>query len=395
MTISLISRNTLYSGVFFEGLRGLSLILCGLSGLMMVFAGDISSIFKKYWVLLGYIFSLFCSTIFSDDYLYVAFQFISLVAIFLFAIGFYNKNSGNLLETNSTLINTVFYVYSFICLISILVSFFDKNTAYEILYGGEVRFRGVFPKSGMMGASAGLLFGCGVFIKKNKFIRYTAILFAVICLALTLSRTFWVSSLVSLSLTLWIYKPRLRKLLILNITFGAIFLSVLVMIFSENLNFDDASKITRADSISNLSGRLSLWEDGLSAAGKKPILGYGLTAGSAAIENSSLSFSSDDDLDKSRQRGKRTLHSGYIQSLLDSGLLGITFYVLIIILSIKNIYKMDFSRKYPIEFYSIIFLAISNFSENIIYAVSVFNSIYFWLLAAFTMSLPKAALQRN
>jgi O-antigen ligase len=385
---SLVVRNTLSIGVLADAVRGLSLVLSGLCGLIMIITGDVPNIIRKYWVILGYIVTMLCSTVFSEDYLYVTFQFTSLVAVFLFGIAYYERNNKNKEIVNDVIFNAVLYLYTLVCAVSLVLAIVDKATAYEILYAGEVRFRGMFPKSGMMGASAGILIGIGFFTKKNVFLRYTAIILGVICIGLTLSRTFWVATFVAVWITSWLYKPRFKKMLFLNLLI-VIFAVGIVSAFPGIVNLDSASKITRADSISNLSGRLSLWEEGLAAASKRPFIGYGLTAGSAALEKKSFSLSSNDDLEKSRQRGKKTLHSGYIQSLLDGGGVGAIFYFSIIMVSLKNIYTNDVIRQYPLVFYSLFFLAISNISENVIYAVSVLNSLLFWLLAVFAMSLPK------
>ncbi len=198
---SLVVRNTLNIGSLAEAIRGLSLVLSGLCGLIMVITGDMPNIIRKYWVILGYIVTMLFSTVFSEDYLYVTFQFTSLVAVFLFGIAYYERNNKNKEIVNDVIFNAVLYLYTLVCAVSLVLAIVDKATAYEILYAGEVRFRGMFPKSGMMGASAGILIGIGFFTKKNVFLRYTAIILGVICIGLTLSRTFWVATFVAVWIT--------------------------------------------------------------------------------------------------------------------------------------------------------------------------------------------------
>ncbi len=82
------------------------------------------------------------------------------------------------------------------------------------------------------------------------------------------------------------------------------------------------------------------------------------------------------------------MHNGYIQSLVDSGVIGTLFYVLVVLLAIRSFYRYDRKRAFPAEFAGLIFLTVANLGEAVIYSASVFSSILFWLLAIFALSLP-------
>lgn len=385
--LALVARNALYMGAYSEAIRGLGLALFGLAGISGVLNSDLASNLKKYWSIHLYVFFMLLSTLFSDNLAYIFFQNASLIVVFAFSMALYEVKQDRLVNVNVDLFKAIVYSYTLICIASLAMVHFSYSTAYEVLWAGELRFRGVFAKSGMMGATAGVLIGVAVFSQKNIVIKSIAVSVGLACLALTLSRTFWVAATFSYILTNWRYKPKSKKMI-----YGSVVLGIIVILISSlfNLSVDlkGTEKVTRTGSISSLSGRVDLWKEGLSAASNKPILGYGLTAGSTALESSRVSLNgADGSLDETRSRGRRTFHSGYIQALLDGGIIGLLCYVLVLLTSLVSIFKYDDGKKYPAEFYCILFLLVSNFSENIIYAVTVFNSSLFWMIAVFSMQL--------
>jgi O-antigen ligase len=150
-------------------------------------------------------------------------------------------------------------------------------------------------------------------------------------------------------------------------------------------------------SISTLNGRTKIWRDGLSAFSGKPILGHGFTAGGEAFTpgngkiSTATAVSADQDsffsMDKSREIGKATLHNGVIQSLLDAGIVGTFFYIGAMVAAIRAFINRDRKKEYPAEFSCLVFLLITNIAQNVIYSAAVFDSIMFWGLAAFALSL--------
>lgn len=367
-------------------MRGGAEFLCLLSGTAWLVSNINGDLVKKYWPVFGYFSVLIISMLFSKNIIYIMIQILSLFAVVIFAISYFERNA--IRNYDQTLfVNTTVYMYFIACLLSLLIIPLLPSQAFDVLYGGEVRFRGLFSKSGMMASAAGILFGFALYgyKPKSKYFKYIAVLIGLACVALTLSRTFWLALIFASGITVYFYYPKLKKYAVMAILMSVV---IVVGVMSIGVKYDtkSAEKLARVDSITSLSGRLELWETSInSLSGYRWVLGYGFTAGSEGLGIKTVM--------SSRETGKTTLHNGYVQSLLDSGVLGFFFYVLIIILSLKNIIKRDFLKKYAYICYTIVFLSIANIGEAVIYTASIYHSIVFWFVAIFALSLPKKRIE--
>ncbi|MGZ8216728.1 O-antigen ligase family protein [Methylomagnum sp.] len=388
LVFSLIARNNLYFNAPFEVLRGVSLVLVALMGFYEMLQPKVLRAMPRYWPQFGYLVAIFLSLAVTDSLVYVGFQTLSVATVLIFSIAC--SESKNPEPIKAAILNATFWGYSLLMIISLALYVVKPNLAYEVLYAGELRFRGVFPKSGVTGASAGVLMGICFFWKnKRLWLRAGAFVCAAACLLLTQSRTFWVAAFVAGMATYAIYFRHSFKVITGLGLIGAILIAG-VYIADVRIKGDSVKKFARVESITNLTGRLELWNKALYKYYENPIVGLGLTAGATAFidDRNVVGFDAkSDDLSANRSIGMTTMHSGYMQSLLDSGFVGTFFYLSLIVASIWRLYGNDTARQYPAEFYLLVFLSISNISENVIYAVTVFNSVLFFMLAAFAMHL--------
>jgi O-antigen ligase len=207
---------------------------------------------------------------------------------------------------------------------------------------------------------------------------------------MTSSRTYWVAVIVAAGLTFFFYH-RASRIWILTATIATFIAIATVAAFDIQFDTKGIGRLIRSESVSNLTGRVDVWERAVKAFELRPYLGYGFTAGALGLEEETNSgaFGEAPEL-SSRVVGRTTMHSGFVQSLLDSGAIGTVFYVLAIVLSIRTFYRYDKKRAFPAEFGALIFLSVANLSENAIYAASVFSSVLFWILALFAFSLKGA-----
>ncbi|QSA98933.1 O-antigen ligase [Methylococcus sp. EFPC2] len=385
LCVSLIARNTLYSPALLDIPRAIALLLVAFFGIYGLLTSRSVLRLGRYWAQFGYIVSVLISIIGAVEVGYVAFQAISISVVILFSISYYERSAPE--NINSSLFTATFWCYVAILFISLLLLIVSPSLVYETLYGGELRFRGILPKSGMIGASAGVLIGIGCFHKLPLLMRLLAFGVGFPCLIITQSRTFMVAFLVAVVVTVFIYYRKLRKLIYIGLF---LLVSMVVSINSLDINVRSVSieKFMRIETISNLTGRVSIWENAFEAFKKNPWLGVGITAGAAALnkDQSSIMLNDKDDLNVGRNIGSTTMHNGYIQSLLDVGVVGTFFYCAIVLQAIAKLYLNDSYRNLSLEFFILIFLSISNLAENVIYAVTVYNSVLFMMVATFSAS---------
>lgn len=353
-------------------------------------------IFSRYWPLVGYVGSMLLTSVQSSMPTFVILQIGSLVAILLFSIAYFDVGTARK-EREAALVRGVIGVYLCAALASLVIAKFAPGIAYETLYAGdaygnESRFRGLFSKSAMMGAAGGLLVGAAWYGVKSHSLRILIAAPGAICMALTVSRTFWLATVVSGIITAWYYHPSRMKLilqgLVVTLLLGAIGLAA-----NMTLNHKTIENTFRLHTITTLTGRVDLWERGLRALEYRPWLGYGFTFGSEGLQQKKAGIGSSSQQD-ARKIAKVSLHNGYMQSFLDSGIVGTFFYASTIVLAIFRFIRHDFHREYPVSFYCILFLALANCGESIIYSASVFHSVLFWMLAAFALGLKERRIHR-
>lgn len=353
------------------------------------------SIFSRYWPLLGYMGSMLLTSIQSSIPTFVILQIGSLGAILLFAIAYFDEKHR--VNREAAMIKSVIGVYFCTALASLVVAKFASDIAYETLYAGdnygnELRFRGLFSKSAMMGAAGGILVGSAWFGIRNPIFRLLIIVPGLICMGLTLSRTFWLATFGAGAVTAWYYHPSRAKFF-LHGTGVILLLAIALGGAKIAFNQKEISHALRTHTITNLTGRVDIWERGLRALENRPWFGYGFTFGSEGLQAAKNVHGGGHKQD-ARTIAKISLHNGYMQSFLDSGIIGTAFYVATIVISIVRLIKWDKERRFPSAFYCLTFLVIANFGESIIYSASVFHSVLFWLLAAFSLGLKETKRMR-
>ena len=369
-------------------MRGAAQVLALLVAVVVLFSKPPGHAFRRYWPVMGYVLCLLLTSTQSSSPSFVLLQIGSLCSMLLLAVAYFGH--GEIDSRYRIFIWSVIGIYFCVSLASLIVAKIIPGIAYESLYAGdaygdEIRFRGLFSKSAMMSAAAGLLIGVAWFNVKSVVGRVVLILPGLICIALTLSRTFWIATVAAGVLTSWYYYPFRRKLVIQWICVAVL---VTIAAFALNLTVTkkSVSDALRLNSITTLSGRTDLWQRGLRALEYRPLLGYGLTLGSEGLQQKKNGIDTP-DINDARKVARASLHNGYMQSVLDSGVIGTLFYLLVITIAFFRFLHRDVARRYGAAFYSFLFLALANLGESIIYSASVFHSVFFWFLAIFALSL--------
>lgn len=392
LVAALIVKDTAYLGDPYV-VRGIAQGLCLLVGGIWVLTHSGTGLLARYWPLLAYLVALAISVTAAAQPAYVGMQVVSLAAVALFFIAYFEEQRARNYRSELFMQSTV-AIYGLVMIISIFVALLMPRIAFETLYGGETRFRGLFAKAGMMGSAAGLVIGIAWFGLRHWWSKAILIIPAAVCLALTLSRTFWVALIVAYSITALYTRPRSYKWILGMSLAGGLAITALLA-FHIQLDTKAIHKIFRTDSITNLTGRVALWESGINAFKRSPFIGYGYTIGSDGLyQAKTTGWASGErvSLESARDLGRETLHSGYLQSLLDSGIIGTVFYLATILLALRRFRRHSREPKFAPYLFSLLFLVVANLTQNIVYSASVYDSIFFWGLAVFALSLPNASV---
>jgi len=328
-----------------------------------------------------------------ENPLYVGLQVLSLVAVVAFSYAYVGEASRNRQLTRQAL-RTMLIALTGICAASLLLRYWSPELAFEQTFEGP-RFRGLFSKPAMMGAAAGMLWGLGLFIRWHWPIRVLALSAAVPCLVLTQSRTFWAAAAlatVASSVRYWRWRAVCSAAGVLaTVAVLAIGIGIGTQLRLAPLT---ESKLLRQDSIETFSGRTAMWTQALEQYWLHPWLGYGFTAGGQVLQEGDRKGLST-AFHQGPSHGSLTLHNGYVQALLDSGAIGGALYLAVIVSALAAFLWYDRYKEYGGEFYCLLFLAVANLGETVIFGAGVLHGVWYWYLTVLALSLPRLAPQSS
>ena len=374
-------------------MRGVAQFLALMAGAGMLITQPPIDFWKKYWPLVGYLLSLCLTATFSNLPSFVFLQILSLVAMLLFGISFFDTQKNQADQRIEFFFRTLVGLYFLVCVASLLLSKLAPALSYEALYAGDAygyehRFRGLFSKSAMMGAASGILVGCAWFSVRNWAAKILLLAPGLACLAMTQSRTFLVALLVAgIGTSVATKSLRMRTAVIAGLLSAVI--AIVLFSFGALPGQKKISSLLRLETLTTLTGRTDLWTRGVEAVAVRPILGFGFTLGAEALSdpNAVSQISERQKEENTRALARTTLHNGYLQSFLDNGLLGTSFYLSVIVIALKREFRAKEQKSRPAEMFILIFLSIANLGESIIHSASVFHSALFWLVATRALAL--------
>lgn len=387
LAIALIVKDTAPLGDSYI-LRGMSEGIALMVGFGWLLTRHRPGLFRKYILIFAYLVVLLLTITVAERPVYVAFQVISLIAVVLFFVAYVESHRDNI-EKHAAALRMVVLILILICVGSLALFYYRPQLAYDSTVVGN-RFKGLFGKPAMMGAISGLLLGLVVFLKQGATLRSLGGFAALFCLYLTGSRTFWAAAVLGIFFTAALYFK--HKWAWVAITVAFVVLSPVVMMAVDvEISQKDRSRVLRSDSLEHLSGRTVIWKAAFKKFWDSPSLGYGFTSGSDALKgrNSSGRIEGTPRYAGLMSNTSFTLHNGYLQALLDSGLLGGFFYMAIIGSALWNLFIYDVEKKHGAEMYSLVFLAVSNFGETVIFSAAVFHAVFYWYLVIFALHLRK------
>ncbi len=399
LVLSLLIKDTVPIGDVYV-LRTLSQGTAFGIGLWWLFTqGSIEAV-RRYWLLGAYIVVLSGTVFVSNDATRVALQVISLLAVSLFFVSFSERAALEPIY-HLRVLRVVIGALLLVCVGSLILFKIAPTLAYDqtverLRWDNIHRFKGLFGKPAGIAASAGILLGLCIFTRINWIIRITGAVSALFCLYLTLSRSFWVGALVALLVTGGLYARQKRALVAMGIV-GLVVALGIASVSQIKVSAMDQPKVLRSESLENLSGRTTVWTMALARFWDRPVLGYGYTTGHHALL---LARGKDDGEVSVEQVGLLqnetfSLHNGYVQALVDSGALGTSFYVMILLASIWRLLRCDSERQYPSILYSLVFLSISNMGETVVFTPATFHAAFYWYAAIVALGLGSSRTQSS
>jgi len=368
--------------------RGVSQALCLTAGLYWLLTKGSNIAWGKYLLLILFLISIALGVLNSEDPLYTGFQVLSLTAVCLFFVA-YNESMAESERRFRAAENIVLWAGIVVLLISLIATQIWPEITYEYDPIERMsRFHGLFGKPAAMACLAAIILGLAQFMKLRLLLKAPALLISGVCLALTYSRTFWVAWLVAMSLTWCWCNPKRRllsfagigALLILGCTFAVLF------DLRPSLKFSEAT--LRSDSIKNMSGRTLIWKYAFKYFMHRPLLGYGFTTGGDAFRVSQPDIPVNRDIVKGSVMSKQrfTLHNGYIQAFLDSGLIGGFLYLGLLAKTIVNVMRVKKALFAP-ALYVLMFVLVANMGESLMLSAATMTSLLMWYFVVFGLSL--------
>ena len=391
LILALLIKDTVPIGDVYV-LRSLSQGMCLAMGVWWLFTRGSVATLQRYWLILAYCGILSGTAFVSADPWRVLLQVLSLTAVTLFFVGFCEQAQEKpTMQTIAARIAT--YALLPICVGSLLLYKIAPTLSYDqsvesLAWDNTHRFKGLFGKPGGIAAASGILLGLCVFTQVHWIVRAAGAGSAILCMYLTLSRSFWIGSFVALAATLFLYVRRKGLLLALGI--GGLLATLLLVVFlNVNTSTLNQSKAMRSDSLENLSGRTTVWALALTRFWDRPLLGYGYTEGHHAFLYSQHGRKQDSSGENVGLLRNETfsLHNGYIQALLDSGGLGALVYVALISMAAWRMVWHDTAKVHASALYSLIFLSIANIGETLVYTPATFHATYYWYAAILALGL--------
>jgi O-antigen ligase len=392
LLVALFAKDVLPLGDRFI-LRGVSEGAALLVGLVWMIQSGTGAILKRYAVVVGYLGILFLTIVVARQPEFVGLQWMTLFGVALFFIAYAETRDPLEARRNSRFIKTTIFLLTLSCAASLFLLYLTPESVYEredqmIL---SLRFRGVYGKSGQIASASGLLLGLSLFFHWFWWLRLAAVSVALPCLYLSATRGAWVAAVVGVMFAGLRYRKH-------RMAWTAAFslMGVLTILFLAagdiRISQETRDNMLRGESLQNLSGRLMVWEFAMKKFLDRPWLGYGFTAGADALDENSAQTvigAAPHGLGTMSMLEKKSysLHNGYIQALLDSGAVGACFYLGIVGLAMWRLLRHDRDRRYTAEFYALLFLLAFNLSHSLILGASTMDSVFYWYLAIFALSL--------
>jgi O-antigen ligase len=189
------------------------------------------------------------------------------------------------------------------------------------------------------------------------------------------SRTSFAAAMLVFLVWSIVLKQRAKTYALLGVVLvGGLFVSVLPSLVPSLQR--ETSRI-QDNSLTDLTGRTEFYRNGLQLIRERPWLGYGYAV--AGKVWSDPRFSSQSFL-SGWGSAKTSLHNGYLDVTIGSGIIGLALWVVILVTPLGRAFRLPMSDYKAIELVVLLQCLVVNFVESEITSSRTFGSLVFWLL---------------
>lgn len=384
-----LAKDVVYFGAISDGLRIGSLALAGAVGIICALQALTRRGMTPYLPMLLYCAWCLVPLVYASDTNYLLYQIMSLLCVVAAGIGAFGRSAAMHDRAFRALSTTMVWALVVVLGLSIVCLWAAPARVWEYPVGDVRRFRGLMSDAPAFAINAGLLVGFAWAVLRNPLLRFPVVALGIVVLVLTGSRGPFIAMVLAALAVAAVHKS--AKML-LGAGIAAFALGGVIVAAGAHVDKAAVDRTVRADSLSNLSGRLGLWQHALELARDQPVFGSGLTLGSQALVSDG---STDNPLllhgeQDSRKIARVTFHNGYLQAYMDSGLGGALLYLLVIVAAAWRAWTGEKSVESGLILYVVIFLAIGNMAQNAIQGPATVHGVIFWLLAGAAVALPRS-----
>lgn len=358
-------------------------IVVGVYGTLWMFRNASSMLFRKYWIFFTYLAVLAATALLAARWAWVVFESLSLGAILAFFIALVEQQQ-DLDRSHMPIFALLGIEFAAACFAGLVLYLVNTPAALDTSVD-PWRYKGVFGKPAGVAAASGLLLALALFSRWHPVARVGGAALGVVNLALSESRTGLVAAVISTVLTVLIYTKK-RLVLIWTVATGV---TALLYVHLAT-GFGIPASITQAmrlGTVGTLSGRTEMWSLALDAFRSSPVLGYGFTLGSGGLEAMHSKIVDEYGAKSPMAIQGGLFDNGYIQSLMDSGIIGFAIYIMIIAFAVRGVLQQRKHQDSTAMFACLIFMAVGNIGESLIFAAATPHSVFFWFLAISAVGL--------
>lgn len=385
----LIAKDASYLGDRYV-MRALSQGLCFSVGALWLLSHFQQVRWSKYIALFSYVLILAITSFYSPYSRDALIQVASLLTILIFAIAVTESERSQVVV--HTVMTTTFICYLIVCAVSLILLQAAPHLVYQIGdIAGDKRFSGVYGRPAMLGAASGILIGVSLFhdFKRNTFftgLRLAGFALGMLCLWLSGARTFWIGFISAVPVIAFLKYDSKAKLIVWT-SLAALVVVLCIQTFALTISEKTKEEKLRVGSVATLTGRTAIWEGTFRVLTERPFLGFGFGMsgyGVARKANESAYLVEE----RSRNTGTApTLHNGYVQAFGDAGVIGGLIYCVLIAIALLKAIKRNIVKQQAAAAFVLIFLAVANMAESIVFKASVWHSALFWLLMVYAWGI--------